>query len=204
MQSIHAKWGSAIAAACAKSSVPPAFFAALVANESRGEPNARRFEKAVLADLWEVVQGRTPRYGSIDGGSIAAFLAAAAPGNPTVPDAGFVRSIIAGALRQLDGLATSWGLTQIMGYEAIAFSVPLAALEDPDRELPTTLRMLEQFGARFDLDLAKDFSEMLSCWNTGRAHARTADPQYIPNGLLRMKIYENLVTGPPAEGPVKL
>lgn len=196
MQTIYGKWGSTIAAECAKSSVPPAFLAALVAGESGGDRDAKRFEKAVLADLWEVLQGRKANYGSINRDAILAFLAAAAPGNPTVPSAGFVRSIISSALQQLDGLANSWGLTQIMGYEAIAFSTSLSALEDPASELQCTLRMLADFTKRFTLDPAKNFSELFSCWNTGRAHgAPTADPQYIPNGLLRMQIYQQLVTG---------
>jgi hypothetical protein len=194
MQSIHTKWGSAIAAACAKSTVPPAFLAALAANESGGDPDAKRFEKGVFADLWEVLQGRKALYGSINRDAILAYLASSAPVNLSVPGAGYVRSIISGALQQLDGLANSWGLTQIMGYEAIAFSTSLAALEDPASELQCTLRMFAQFGSRFGLDLGKDFSELFSCWNTGRAHAPTADPQYIPNGLVRMQIYQNLVT----------
>jgi hypothetical protein len=195
MQSIHAKWGSAITAACAKSTVPAAFLAGLVANESGGDADAKRFEKAVLGDLWEVLQGRKANYGSIDRDNILAFLAAAAPANPSVPSAGFVRSIVSSALQQLDGLANSWGLTQIMGYEAIAFPTSLSALKDPASELQYTLRMFAQFGSRFSLDLGKDFSELFSCWNTGRAHARTADPEYVPNGLLRMQIYQQLVTG---------
>ena len=202
MQTIHAKWGSAIAAACARmtlhsgqATVPPAFLAALVAGESGGDPDAKRFEKAVLADLWEVLQGRKALYGSINRDAILAYLVAAAPGNPIVPSAGFVRSIIASALQQLDGLATSWGLTQVMGYEAIAFSTSLSALEDPASELQCSLRMLADFARRFTLDPAKNSPELFSCWNTGRAHARTADPQYVPNGLARMQIYQQLVTG---------
>jgi len=192
MQSIHAKWGSAIAAACAKSSVPPAFLAALVANESGGDPNARRFEKGVLTALWEVVQGRAPAYGSIIRDSILAYLAAPFTGVAATPAPGF-RAVISDALQQLDGLANSWGLTQIMGYEAIPFSVKAPALETPELSFLVTLRMLAQFAIRFELNLAGDFSEMFSCWNTGRAHgAPTADPQYIPNGLARMQIYEQL------------
>jgi hypothetical protein len=202
MQTIRAKWGGAIDSACATSSAlaprgtaPAAFLAGLVANESSGDPNAKRFEKAVLASLWEVVQGRAPAFGSIKRDAILAYLAAAAPRNPTVPDPGFVRAIVAGALQQFDGLANSWGLTQVMGYEAIPFSIDAGELDTPEKGLWVTMRMLTDFATRFTLNPASDFPELFSCWNTGRAHARTADPQYIPNGLARMKIYENLVTG---------
>jgi len=200
MQLIQTKWGAAIAAACDKSSVPPAFLAALIANETGGNPDARRFEKGVLASLWEVVQGRVPAYGSILRDSILAYLAAPFTGAPASPLPG-IRVVIADALQQLDGLATSWGLTQVMGYEAIPFSIRAETLADPNVEFPIDLRMLAGFAVHYGLDMAKDFDELFDCWNTGRPHSQTADPQYIPNGLARMAIYGQLAAGPPAEAP---
>jgi hypothetical protein len=93
-----------------------------------------------------------------------------------------------------------------MGYEAIAFHLDGAArLADPASELPVTLRMLADFAHRFGLDLTASSStaagELFDCWNSGRPHAPTVDPQYIPNGLARMKIYQQLsaVSSQPAE-----
>jgi hypothetical protein len=40
MNTIRAKWGASIDAACALSSVKPEFLAALIANESGGNPDA--------------------------------------------------------------------------------------------------------------------------------------------------------------------
>jgi len=51
---------------------------------------------------------------------------------------------------------------------------------------------LADFAARNTLDLTRDFSQLFDCWNTGRPHAPTADPQYIPNGLRRMELYKAL------------
>ena len=55
MQLIHDQYGAAIATACASSSVPPAFLAALIANESGGNPNAQRFEPAMFLQIAQVM-----------------------------------------------------------------------------------------------------------------------------------------------------
>jgi hypothetical protein len=196
METIHARWGAAIDAACKTSAVPPAFLAALVANESGGSPDAKRFERAVLSSLWELLQGRTASFGSIGRNDVLAFLTAPDSRTPAVPPTGFV-SQLARSLQQLDGLATSWGLTQVMGYEALAFSCTLADLHNPVSELRISLRLLAQFAERYQLDLAKDFQSLFDCWNTGRPHAPTADPDYIPNGLARMQIYQAILEEPP-------
>lgn len=191
MQSIREKWGSTIATACATSSVPEAFIAALIANESGGNQNAKRYERNVLAALWELLQGRTASFGSIGRNDVLDFISA-----PTAiaSDAAAIQfqARLTNSLLQLDGLATSWGLTQVMGYEAIPFATR-TFWRDPEGSLRISTRMLAQFSERYQFDLAKDFSEMFDCWNSGRPHALTADPQYIPNGLLRMEIYTGLM-----------
>ena len=202
MQNIRAQWGDAIVLACASSSVPPSFLAALVANESGGNAGAKRFERGVLDSLWEVLLGRAPAYGSITRDQLLRFLvpppkpllgtnisisATTVGGVPPLPD----------SMLRLDSLATSHGLTQVMGYEAVAFHLDgVTKLQDPAGELPITLNMLADFARRFDLDLSASSStaagELFDCWNSGRPHAPTADPQYIPNGLARMAIYQSL------------
>jgi hypothetical protein len=193
MKSIGAKFGVVIADACHSSSVPESFLAGLVANETGGNPNAKRFEKGVLASLWEVLQGRAAHYGSIGRADLNQYILPAAEDlNHPADLHGFLSDHFLTAIQRLDSLATSWGLTQIMGYEAIAFDIEVPILESPDAGLRYTCRLLALMGSGRGLDLSKDFSEMFDCWNTGRPHAPTADPKYIPNGLARMQIYETL------------
>jgi hypothetical protein len=189
MHVIKSMWSPLINSTVSGGTLPASFLAALIANESGGDANAKRFEPLVLIALWKVLLGRTAAYGSIGGQDIVKFVAFAANIPVVAP-----RLLPADAFQRLDSLATSWGLTQIMGYEAIAFQLgaTVDALKKPDTELPITVRMLKQFAERNALDLAKDFDQLFDCWNTGRPHAQTADPQYIPNGLARMKIYEAL------------
>jgi len=193
MQSIRANCGAAIEAACAVSSVPPEFLAALIANESAGNPNAKRFEKNVLLELWDVLMGRAASFGSIDHDEILEFLFTDTATTVSRPS-GWISTV----LQHLDFLATSWGLTQIMGYEAIALGVPLFSIQSSATNPQIACRMLADFADRSGLDVKKDFSELFDCWNTGRPHARTADPEYIPNGLARMSIYKNLEDPPKA------
>jgi hypothetical protein len=194
MTTIRAKFGAAIAAACEASSVQPEFLAALIANESGGNPDAKRFEKGVLDQLWNVLQGREAAFGSIGRNDLLQYISAGSvsfPGGASNADAS-----ISVALQRLDNLATSYGVTQIMGYEAIPFDIQATAIIDPAAALHYTTRMLADFAQRFDLDLTKDFSELFDCWNSGRPHAPTADPQYIPNGLRRMAAYKALESAP--------
>jgi hypothetical protein len=188
MSHIKGQWGAGISQICKSSPIPEAFVAALVANESGGKPDAKRFEHGVLASLWDVLAGRNAAYGSLGADDISRFILAGATGAA----AGGIRAIFTAALQQLDGLATSWGLTQVMGYEAIVFGMPLSDLAVPAKCLGVTLRMLTVIAHSRHLDVMNDFPQLFDCWNTGRPHAPTADPQYIPNGLARMKIYAEL------------
>jgi hypothetical protein len=197
MTDIRDEWGDAIAAACRASSVPPAFIAGLVANESGGKINAKRFEPGSLHALWEVFLGRKTSFGSI--GRYDLLLYCLPDSVPAISgDRAAVNDLFAPAFKRLDDLASSWGLTQVMGYhvlERLGGVTTTLDLTLPARSLPLTLRLLAQFALRFQLSLAKDFSEMLSCWNTGEPIGKTADPEYIPRGLARMAIYAQL---PPA------
>jgi len=186
MKSIRDKFHVEIQQVAAGSSVPAEFLAALVAGESGGRPDAKRFERGVLASLWEVLQGRAANFGSIGRSDLLTYILPIA--DPRTP----LSQQLTTAMQRLDSLATSWGLTQIMGYEAIPFGVDAGTFTPPLSSLHYTCRMLADFAAHKGLDLTKDFSELLDCWNTGRPHAPTADPAYIPNGLARMAIYRDL------------
>jgi hypothetical protein len=201
MQSIKSTWGKEIAGACDGTDVPAPFVAALIAGESGGFNNAKRFEKNVLAALWEVLLGRKAAYGSIGRADLVSYVSGV-PGVPvTAPS-----SLPADAFQRVDVLATSWGLTQIMGYhciEAVGEELPGAnvvhlmdspskTLTDPETALAMTVRMLKAFAAEFHLSLATDHDKLFHCWNTGSPTGQTFDPNYAANGIRRMGIYESI------------
>src|SRR5271167_1466010 len=128
MQSIKTKWGDLITEACATSSVPAAFLAALIGNETGGNANDKRFEKSVLASLWEVLLGRKAAYGSITTKNLVLYVAGLStpPVNPPA-------SLPSDSFQRVDALATSWGLTQIMGYHILEGGAvkTIAGLQDP-------------------------------------------------------------------------
>ena len=192
MAGIRTRWGALIDSACHASSVPAAFLAALIANESGGNPLDRRYEPKVLGDLWQVFLGRAPAYGSLQRADLLAFLGAPATTAEASQLAG-LSHLVTTAMLRLDGLATSQGLTQVMGYNALAFHLAAAeTLQDPPTNLNVALRMLADFAQRFGLDLAADFEALFDCWNTGRPNGKTFDPNYVANGIARMQIYAAL------------
>lgn len=189
MQSIKTQWGAAIAEECSTSSVPEAFLAALIAGESGGRSGASRFEKGVLLNLWEVLLGRKPAFGSIVRADLVKFITALQNGQTRFAD-----SLPADAFQRVDGLATSWGLTQIMGYHVISDTAALSLddLRMPQTHLHFACKMLAGFAHQFSLDVTTEFSELFRCWNTGRPDGTTFDPAYVNNGLARMAVWSSL------------
>ena len=184
--------------ACKSSSVPPEFLGALTANESGGNPRAARFEPAVYAHLKAVAAGRADGFGAVRAGSLAAELtdmrqAKAAPFHATFLDAPFAAAHAGDLARAEDAalreLATSWGLTQIMGYHMVGRPGTARDLLEPSLHYRVALALLAEFAARYQLDLARECEEMFRCWNTGRPYGQTADPAYVEKGLRRMKLY---------------
>jgi hypothetical protein len=225
MAKLRSDWGAEIERACHLSLIPPALVAALIANESGGDTHAKRFEAGVLAALWEVLLGRAANFGSLGRGDLLAYVGpqsiAAAPGAPAPRNPGPYAAAI--TLQRIDGLATSWGLTQVMGFHAVQpLGIASGAYVDagpwlavPDNGLRKTVVLLEDFAREWKIDLAAlaDSASVISlgtitplsaavaalfdCWNTGKANGRTADPQYIPRGLARMQLYRDLPPLPP-------
>lgn len=204
MQRIKAEAGDAIATACERSSVPPAFVAGLIANETgeqfasaglAGAMNARRFEKNVLAALWEVLLGRKAAYGSLGRKDVLLYVVS---GQVAKSGAGFTTvpaTIPADSLLRMDRLASSAGLTQVMGYHVLEAASGLEHTDDlmlPGRCLEETIRLLAEFAERFQLDLTSEFPPLFTCWNTGSPEGKTFDPDYVKNGLRRMQLYAGI------------
>ena len=194
MSEIRDQWSGEIYRACQASSVPPAFLAALVANESGGKKDAKRFEPNVLADLWQVLLGRKGTYGSIIRADLYLYALPEALPQLSRSDPA-IDAIFSAAFQRIDGLATSWGLTQVMGYHVIERLSTLQRAEDltdPSNCLPYSVRLLANFAIEFGLSLASDFQQMFACWNTGKPNGKTADPDYVSRGLARMRLYSQL------------
>lgn len=190
MQKIKGTYGALLAQTCGASSVPASYVAALIANESGGNTLEKRFEPAVLAALWQVLLGRKAAYGGIARADLVGYVA-----DLPAPAIAVPATLPNTALQNLDGLANSWGLTQIMGYHCLEHAAPPLRPEDftnPGTCLKKTLAMLAAFANEFSLDLAGDFAELFCCWNTGRPDGKTFDANYVPNGLARKVAYEAL------------
>jgi len=194
MQSVYRDWHALLAGQCAASSLPEAFVAALIANESGGKLNAQRFEPAVFEHLKEVVLGTRAAYAPVGIKRPLARPDLAAYCDPGVSEE---RGSFTESLQCLHDLATSWGLTQIMGWHLIAFQSGLGVkyLSTPNGNLAFALRLMAWNAEHYGLDLAKDFGDLFDCWNTGdpmRGRVSTFDPKYVPNGLQRMQLYEGI------------
>ena len=186
MEAIHQRYGALITYVCRKSSIPEAFIAALIANESGrwaadGNPTPARFEKHVLRKLREVRDGMRKDYAGL-----------------TLADLKDASEEI------LRADASSWGLTQIMGYHVIKNGFPPFKLNDPEVNLTKAIALLRDFAGHFQLDVTREFEEMFRCWNSGapyddpktpRIEGKTHDPKYVEKGLARMGIYEELGSG---------
>lgn len=207
VQRVFERCHEAIVEACAKSSVPAEFLGALTANESGGCGDATRFEPAVYGHLVAVAQGRRPAYGSINATMLDAEVAELLRDHDATLHArymtrGFaeihspeIRTATDDALREL---ATSWGYTQIMGYHMVGRSGDVQQLLDPHFHFRMAIRLLSEFALDYQLDASSEFEEMFRCWNTGRPHGATFDPDYVDQGLRRMEIYRQLLPLQPA------
>lgn len=196
MESMREHFGGAIEQACAATSVPPALLAAIIANESGGKNEAARFEPIVFEHLKEVLLGARTHYapaGIKRPITKPDLLAYCAPGSADAPRADFDQE-----LQTLHHLATSWGLTQIMGWHLVEFQIGLGTgwLATAGGNLTFATRLLGWFSEHYQLDLQKDAADLFHCWNTGvpggdPTHP-TFDPNYVTNGLSRMAAWKSL------------
>jgi hypothetical protein len=194
MAEIHERWGGYISGACHSSSIPPEFLATLIANESGGDnEKPPRFEPGVYLHLAAVQKGT------------------ASPGDVLHHRPAHFGSILKGDLNfftdeNLRAFASSWGLTQIMGYHLLKKPWSLASAQwpvkgdpnpllDPAFNLHQALKLLGGFAQEFQLDPRLEYEEMFRCWNSGRPDGKTFDPHYVENGLARIEIYKKVASG---------
>jgi hypothetical protein len=195
MGQIYRHWHGPITAAISDSAVPASFVAALTANESGGDPAARAFEPGIFKELQAVLSGQEPRWGSLVAEDLRHAVATELEVQSGQSHA-IQNSPVSGlsaqeeALRQL---ATSWGLTQIMGYHIIHRGRTIQDLLNPLTHYRLAVELLEEFGKRFRLDLSADAEALFRTWNTGRPDGKTADPAYALRGIQRMRIYTAIV-----------
>ena len=204
LEAVRRVAGPYLSAFAPSSSLPESFWAALTANECGGDlvrgtplPNIKRREPAVFQHLAMVAAGFQLAYGSIKESNFiqeealelarpvsahAALVPVAAPALLAC-----TTDTTAVTVQELLSYATSWGFTQLMGYHAIEWKVPVADLADPGKHYPLAAKLMAGFCESYGLDPAKDFEGMARCWNTGRPDGATYDPHYVTNLLLRMK-----------------
>lgn len=198
MHTIFSAWHLAIAGAVAGTAVPAELVAALIANESGGNPNAKRFEPAVFGHLCEVLAGKRSLYApaGISRPLATSDLLLFVVGDRTqsadkiITAAGTIDEFFKQAMQRVAELATSFGLVQIMGWHWIEFNRP--ASTRPEDQLAFAVVLLVYFANKYTLDLAAGAEKLLSCWNTGEPGGHTYDPQYVPNGLGRMALYREI------------
>lgn len=201
-----------IVKAVATTSLPAGFLAGLVANESGGDPEASSFEPEIYQHLKAVASGKSVAFGSIVWENLFPTcqqnLDAASPAcrerlAALASQDAVTRSVTDLEEKALRELASSWGFTQIMGYQVIGHKAKVRDLLDPEFHFQFAVGLLSDFARRFRLRLFRDFEDLFRCWNTGRPDGKTFDPDYAAKGMRRMKLYQELVQGisqhPPAQ-----
>jgi hypothetical protein len=185
VRQIHDRFGPQIERATRGNLVSPALLAGLTFNESGRDragqinPRASRFEKHVYAALRAVKDGTRRAYGRVTRADIWDASDAA-----------------------LRALATSHGVTQIMGYHVIhamtdadGSAVTVAELADTERHYAyavqlmmadglADLREYERATKNGDARARKRAIERLyRRWNTGSPTGKTYHTTYVPNGI---------------------
>lgn len=170
-------YGQKILAATRNTGIDPAFVAGKTGVEAgvkNGKivENATRFEPGVYQDLKDL---RDKGFCFIGGKKMKTY-------------SGVKRSQIADATdAALKALATSYGLTQIMGWHMINnLKGTISDLRDPDKHLSYNVQLLALVGGNYLK--RKDYESVLRIWNTGRANGKTYHPYYVANALLVMEM----------------
>ncbi len=171
---IFERFGSRIHLACPNSIVPEDFLGGFIGVEAGIDHNglikesATRFEPGVYHHLLAVRDGLLSSYNKIHRGDIAGLS----------DDA-------------IHNLATSWGVTQIMGWHLIHnLKGKIADLRDPEKHLFYAVELLVlTAGPHLK---TRNFGNVLRIWNSGSANGKTFDPHYVENALAVKAEYAKL------------
>ncbi len=194
---IRRDFGQTIATARTGTSVSAAFMAALVANESAGSVEERlaanRFEKGVLKKIVLAALGdeafSDPSLSRPIGQDEWLLEADYAIDTRHPPSTSFM---LAG-LQNFKELSTSWGPMQLMGWHAREWGVPLVEFSRRETHFQHARALILYFSQKYELRADRDFHQLFRCWNTGVPRGRrTFDPNYVANGLRRLKLYQQL------------
>lgn len=176
---IRDRFGDKIARATHGSSVPPKFLAGLISVEagkdSKGQlsETATRFEAGVFAKLQAVREGTRSNWSGIK--------------------TAHIRDATDASLR---ALATSYGLTQVMGWHCINnLDCTVADLRDPDKHLNYAVDLLQLNAAGGDFERQEYVGEFKQ-WNSGSETGKTYDPDYVHNAGAVMDAYADLDSTP--------
>ncbi len=174
MNVICRRWGPDAQDACRSSSIPPELLAALIANESEGDSGKLQFHPTIYRRLLAVQRGEASAYATLGPSNLKGL-----------------------SEQQLRDCATTWGLTQIPGYQALAHAESPRRLLEPEFNLRLALRLLAAWVEECQLDPRAEFAELFRCWKTGRPDGITADPEYVPRGLGRLALYRQMTRSGP-------
>lgn len=168
---IFTRFGGLIHLACSNSIVPEDFLAGFIGVEAgidrtgQIRPEATRFEPGVYHKLTAVRDGLMSRWSGIVTRDLNGLSDAA-----------------------IRNLATSWGMTQIMGWHLIHnLKGTIQDLRDPDKHLHFTVQLLV-LTASVHLKSGR-FDNVLRIWNTGSANGKTYHDDYVDNALLVKRHY---------------
>ncbi len=161
--------------ACRNSSVPETFLGGFIGVEAgvkhggQIDPSAKRFERGVFHKLTAVRDGLMHSWSGIKTADLAGMS----------DDA-------------ITNFATSWGLTQIMGWHLVHnLKGTIEDLRDPDKHLTYAVQLLGITAGRYLK--AKDFGSVLRIWNSGSANGKTYDPDYVANAMAVKAAYAAIV-----------
>ncbi len=170
---IRSQLGVRIKAATDGSLASQSLLAGLISVESAknadGSINetSTRFEKGVYLKLLSVRDGVRTSYNNIHRNQLTGMSDAA-----------------------IKNLATSYSLTQIMGYHLFTLKCTIAELRDPERHLYYACDLLEITSKVF---LKQNrFEPVFRIWNSGSPEGKTYDPSYVFNALAVKSAYREI------------
>jgi hypothetical protein len=170
-QRIFSQLGPRITDVCENSYVPTAYLAGLISVEDASlDESATRFEPRVFIDLQNIRDGQPSKRKWVKQSDILDASDSA-----------------------LENLATSFGLTQIMGFHVIKTfnkTITIDDLRDPKQHLKLAIHLIKKEAGK-ELKMGA-FEKALRIHNTGNPDGETHDDNYVDNALGVMQEYEGL------------